>query len=216
MRLSEDLETASFVSITFVFQKNRSKVQTISQQCTGLDLCPVKCWARLIKRILSYAGTSVESPVNLVMLDGTLVELTDDDVASVLRAAVTAIGVEKLGFGSDKVSTHSIRASTVMALLLVRTRPLVIMRLGRWKSLAFTRYVRDQVLEAFSGLSFQMANQSDFFTATHELSHDDMEDLRNQLVLSSVAAHSAPHVASHNGPRSTPEDIAQSSFNVWA
>lgn len=164
----------------------------------------------MVKRVLSYEETSVESPVNLVKLDGVLVELTDDGVTSVLWATVTAIGVEKLGFGSNKVSTHSVRASTVMVLLLVKVRALVIMPLGRWKSLAFTRYVRDQVLEAFSGLSFQMADQSDFSTETHKLSSDNIEDLRYHLVLSSVAAHSALRVASQKRPRSTPE----SSFNV--
>ena len=213
---SEDLESASSISITFVFQKNRTKMQTITQQRTGLRLCPVRCWAKLVKRILSYAGTSGESPVNVVRVNGELVEVTDEEVTSVLRATVTAIGEQRLGFSSDRVSTHSVRASTVMALLLAQVKPLTIMWLGRWKSLAFTRYVRTQVLEAFSGLSVRMAAQSDFFTATHKLSDESMEELRNHLSLSSAVAHAAPDVAPLNGPRSTPEDHTQSSFNVWA
>ena len=91
-----DLEHASFVSITFVFQKNREKMQTISQRRTGLRLCPVRCWAQLVERVLSYPSATLSSPVNVVMVAGRLREVSDSDVITRLRSAVAAIGEQIL------------------------------------------------------------------------------------------------------------------------
>lgn len=46
--LSEDLDKALHVLIMVVFQKKRTRMQTISQRSSGLCLCPVRCWAQLV------------------------------------------------------------------------------------------------------------------------------------------------------------------------
>ena len=216
MHPSEDLESASYVSVTFEFQKNRTKFQTISQQRSGVHLCPVKCWARLIKRLASYHGHSGDTPVNVVLIDGKLVEVSDSDITVMLRSAVRSIGEASLGFRASEVSTHSIRSSTTMALLLSRVDVSVIMLLGRWKSASFMRYVREQVLECLTGVSFCMANQKDFFTASHALSLSNMTELRSQLNDPATLRLEATDVTSHYGPHSTTTLAPATAFRVWA
>ena len=66
-----------------------------------------------------------------------------------LRAAVTAIGEEKLGFKSSEIGTHPIRSGAAMAMFLGECPVYTIMMIGRWSSDAFLRYNRKQV-EQFS------------------------------------------------------------------
>jgi len=122
MDYSEDIEKATFVSITFEFQKNRDKRQTIFQQCTGLHLCPVKCWARLSKRVLSYSGSSHSSPINLAEIGGKVAQITNKNVISHLRTTVGSIGEKWLGFTKSEVGTHSLRSLAGMALFLTKVR----------------------------------------------------------------------------------------------
>ena len=156
-------------------------MQTISQQKTGRHLCSVKSWGKLIQRIHKYPDITIKTPVNVVLLNNKLVEITDRDITQTLKATVTLIGPEKLGFTKDEVGTHSIRTSTAMSLFLARVGVVTIMLLGRWKSDSFLRYIREHVLEALVRVSFRMANQKDFFTATHSLSETNMKKLRSQV-----------------------------------
>ncbi len=52
------LHEADTVSITFEFQKKDTKNDTITQhKSTDTLLCPVKVWARIIKRLLEHNDT---------------------------------------------------------------------------------------------------------------------------------------------------------------
>ena len=66
-----------------------------------------------------------------------------------LRAAVEAIGEDKLGFKSSEIGTHSLRSGAAMAMFLDQVAVYVIMMIGRWSSDAFLKYIRKQV-EQFS------------------------------------------------------------------
>jgi hypothetical protein len=64
---SPSLHLRDCVSITFERQKNDRKANTATQWRTADKLlCPVKIWASLIRRILSYKGTNKNSLVSLV------------------------------------------------------------------------------------------------------------------------------------------------------
>ena len=52
------IEFADTVSITFVFQKKKRKMVTVTQPRSGNTICPVRIWARIILRVLSYKGSS--------------------------------------------------------------------------------------------------------------------------------------------------------------
>ena len=57
---------ADTVSITFVFQKNKKKMITVTQPRSGKNICPVMVWAKIILRVLSYKGTSELTKINAV------------------------------------------------------------------------------------------------------------------------------------------------------
>jgi hypothetical protein len=60
---SPSLHLADCVSITFKRQKNDRKANIFTQWRTADKLlCPVKIWALLVRRVLSYKGTNQNSP----------------------------------------------------------------------------------------------------------------------------------------------------------
>ena len=63
------LHTATTVSVTFTLQKSNKRYATITQQSSGQEIDPVKSWASLVKRILSYENGSLDSPVDLYVSD---------------------------------------------------------------------------------------------------------------------------------------------------
>ena len=63
---SPSLHLADCVLITFKRQKNDRKANTVTQwQTADKLLCPVKIWASLVRRILSYKGTNKKFLVSL-------------------------------------------------------------------------------------------------------------------------------------------------------
>lgn len=65
-----------------------------------------------------------------------------------LRAIVSLLGEEKLGFSKDDIGLHSIRSGGSMAVFLSGTPVVVMQRIGRWSNEAFLEHAREQV-EAF-------------------------------------------------------------------
>jgi hypothetical protein len=64
---SPDLHLANSVSLTFEMQKNQVKFNTVMHGSTGYEfLCPVKQWAAVVNRILSYPGVTMDTPVSAV------------------------------------------------------------------------------------------------------------------------------------------------------
>ena len=60
------LTTADYVSITFQFQKNDERSDSVGMHRTDDPvICPVKAWAYTVRRILAYPDSSPSSQVNL-------------------------------------------------------------------------------------------------------------------------------------------------------
>ena len=73
---SPRLNLADCVSITFERQKNDRKEDTVTQWRTSdTILCPVKLWASIVTRILSYKGTNNDSPVSLAMHNHSMISI---------------------------------------------------------------------------------------------------------------------------------------------
>lgn len=144
------LEFADCVSITFEWQKNDCRFETVTQMATGdLLLCPVRAWAAVVRRILGYPGADENTPVSAVWRYGRIEHVTSPAMVNALRDAVKAIGKDKLGFMAEEIGTHSIRSGATMAMSLGECPVFMIMMIGRWSSDAFLRYIRKQV-EQFS------------------------------------------------------------------
>jgi hypothetical protein len=116
-------------------------------------LCPVKFWAAAIKQILSYPGTSPNTPINTYMKNGKLLQITLKMLLDRLRSVVRSIGEDALGFKAMEMGTHSIRSGAAMAMHLANVPVYTIMLVGQWSSDAFLRYIRKQVQEFSVGIS---------------------------------------------------------------
>lgn len=170
------LRYADTVSITFEFQKNDERDVTVTMHRTGDPvLCPCIAWADVVQRILGYPGTSSESTVCTVLVNGELRQLTSKDVLNKLRAVVRSLGTEYLGFKDSEIGTHSIRSSAAMSMYLAGVPVFTIMLIGRWSSDAFLRYIRRQVQQFSSGVSRRMIVSEGFFTIPE---YADAEDPR--------------------------------------
>ena len=131
-------ECADNVSITFEFQKKDERNDTVTQKDTDHTfMSPVKIWYAIVKRIRSYTGSNDDTPVSVVWRNKRIQHITSEEVIASLRAAVEAIGEEKIGFKSSKIGTHSIRSGAAMAMFLDKIPVYVIMMIGRWSSDAF-------------------------------------------------------------------------------
>ena len=169
-----DLHLADSLAITWVFQKNDERDATVTQHRTrDAELCPVRLWSAIVRRILSYPSTGPFTSVNTVLVDGKLLEVTSKMLLDRLRAIVKFVGEDRLGFKAMELGTHSIRSGAAMGMYLAGVPVFTIMLIGRWSSDAFLRYIRRQVQEFSSGVSARMIVNQDFFTIPDFAGHED-------------------------------------------
>jgi hypothetical protein len=170
------LHKAAFVSVTFEDQKNNHKFEKRTQQrSTDPTLCPVRAWASTISRILSYPGTSGDSPVNRYQDPQTKqppIYFSQQSLNFYLRHTIQQKPPGFFGYSHTNIGTHSIRSGAAMALYLADEPPHKIMLLGRWSSDAFLLYLRPEVLSSFSKLSTNMLSNDDYRHATQPTTTD--------------------------------------------
>ena len=79
---SASLHLANCVLVTFEQQKNDRKANTLTQWWTQDKLlCPVKIWALITRKILSYNRAKKNSPVSLVKHKNMIINVTVDMIA---------------------------------------------------------------------------------------------------------------------------------------
>ena len=160
----------------------------ITQHRNKYDLCPVKARAKMTKRIFNYKGKTMNSHINTVMIDDTLVEIKSEHVLQRIREVVKYFGIDDLGFNETEIATYSIRSSAAMQLFLNKYPTYQIMLLGRWSSDAFLKYIRRQILEFSKGISDSMV-QMEFYTVP-EVEYVDQNDPRTRNAASFATASS--------------------------
>ena len=197
---------ANSVSITFEFQKNRQKMVTVTQPRSGKKICPVLMWGKIVQRILSYKGTSENTPVNAVTVGKKIHFVRASELCNHLSHTVD--NMTGLGFSGKDVGTHSIRSSLAMALYLKKRMVSTIMLLGRWSSDAFLLYIRRQVQEFSTGVSADMVSQENFFTIP-DLEEHDPNDPRTRN------SQSFASTVSLNGPNASTEHTKRPALHVW-
>jgi len=80
---SDDLESADSVAITCEMQKNNLKHDTVIHGRTDDSvLCPVLQWARLVNRIWTYPGASLDTPVCTVWRNGRMEHITSKSITT--------------------------------------------------------------------------------------------------------------------------------------
>ena len=127
-------------------QKNGKKEEAITRKRSSVSsaFCPVRTWAGIVDRILSYPGTTLDSPVNTVQLtNGSLGSITGKAVSTRLKAIVSKLDST---FPLEKVTAHSIRATYATMLFRQGASLETVKLMGRWKSDAFLSYIRQNSL----------------------------------------------------------------------
>jgi hypothetical protein len=192
MRINHDdpkITEADVISITFRSQKNGEKNQTISMhKSNDSSICPVMVWASIVKRIRSYKNSTDESPVNCYLSrQGHIEHVTSTQIRTKIRAAAASIGEDSLGFKIEEIGCHSFRSGSAMAMYLAGVPVTTIQLIGRWKSDAFMRYIREQVDCFTLNVSSRMLTTKNFYTIP-EMSPDQ------QLNHSSVTKINGPNL----------------------
>ena len=162
----DDLFSADSISITFEFQKNDKRQETVTQEKSNDPLlCPVRSAASIIMFIVRIPGASPTTSINSFRSDdGSVILVSSSMILATLRAAADSMGEDVLGFASSEIGCHSIRSACAMALFLAGYAEFTIMLIGRWRSYSFLRYIRKQIQQFYSGISSHMIQQEHFFT----------------------------------------------------
>ena len=162
----DDLFSADSLSITFEFQKNDARQETVTQEKSKDPiLCPVRSAASIIMFMLQIPGVSPDTSINSFYCgDGRVTLVTSSMILHTLRAAADSMGPDVLGFSSSEIGCHSIRSACAMALFLAGYPEFTIMLAGCWRSYSFLRYICKQVQQFFSGISSRMLHREHFFT----------------------------------------------------
>ena len=120
-------------------------------------------WAYTVKRIRKLENSSDDSELSLhLSADGTIKKFLSETVRLKLRAIVELVGSETLGFTKEDVSFQCFWSGGAMAMVLSGTKDLKIQKLGRWRSLAFMEYIRDQIESFTLGVSQGMIEFKEF------------------------------------------------------
>ena len=165
-KTSHDLEKrAHYVTIRFVFQKNKERTDRRTQGRSRRYLCPVRAWARVCRRVITTCK-KVNASTQVCQLGdskGRITHVTSSRVRDLLRLTCNRFSKEK-GYGIDEheLGTRSIRSGAAMALFLQDHSVEKIKILGRWSSDAFLVYIRPQVLEWTNIMARDMASNKDF------------------------------------------------------
>jgi hypothetical protein len=154
------LDRAEYVTITFVSQKNRKKMDLQTQRRTGDPvLCLVVRYVFVICRILWQDPLAPkDTKINTNHVNTKTGTLTNDYVRDLLQSTCKTFGgPTAFGYSSTEIGNKSIRSGAAMSLFLSNdVSTAQIMLLGRWSSDAFLAYIRPQVLEWTSNMSRSM------------------------------------------------------------
>jgi hypothetical protein len=194
---------ADTVSIQFEWQKKLIRNDLVTQHDNeDPDFNPTVCAALLIQELRRMRGCTGETPIDTYMdRNGRRKRMTSKCMLAMLRAKLTVIGTERLGFTPAETGLHSIRSSAAMALYLAGQQVFIIMLLGRWSSDAFLRYIRPQVAEFSKGVSRAMIKHGTYFHVTTS----NREDPRTETSYPNMDPRA------HRGARPPAQ-----AFNVWA
>jgi hypothetical protein len=156
------LYSATEATLRIGNQKNGIKGETIHAECTGTDTSPVKSLARRVHHILSNGGSEQSYIYTCYLASGREWYISPNDINQALKQAAAAIGLFKLGYCKNDISSHSLRAGGAMAMHLNGCTDLQIRKQGRWRSDTFLMYIHEQISAFATGVSCLMSNDIQF------------------------------------------------------
>jgi hypothetical protein len=139
----DDLDRATFVTLTFTTQKNAVRGEVIGLSLSGDPfVCPVIATAQRVRHLLAH-HTPADTPLCTYFQDDQASYVTPTDIATTLRASVRALG-SAIGCHHSEFSACSQWAAGAMALLCAHVDSGTIRLLGRWHSDEMLRYLTVQ------------------------------------------------------------------------
>ena len=89
--------------------------------------------------------------------------ISASDIIAVLRAKTIRVKAARLGFAPEDVRTHCLSSGGAMAMHLVDVPNRILMTIGRWRSLGFVVYIREQISSFSVGVPVKISQQPWFW-----------------------------------------------------
>jgi hypothetical protein len=150
------LLTADAVTIRLENQKNGFKGAVLHHYASRRALCPVRSAVLLVHPIAHLPrdtglGTYISA-------DGAVQRVSAAEVRACVQAGAAGDGLENRGYDLARIGSHSLRSGGATHLKLCGCDELTIMKLGRWSSNTYLRYIQTQIGDLAKGLATKMAN----------------------------------------------------------
>ena len=125
-------------------QKSDQKNQSVHQEATGTDTCPI---IAIIRRLTTIRNNTF-NPQTCISAHFTHDSnnprlLHTSDMTATIRHAVTIQNLECHGLLPDLMGSHSLRAGGAMAMYLNGVSITTIKNLGQWMSDSFLMYIHE-------------------------------------------------------------------------
>jgi hypothetical protein len=151
----DDLNRATFVTLTFTTQKNAVRGEVIGLGLSGDPfICPVQSVASRVRHLRQHNAPPA-TPLCTYYSNNKAHYVTPDDISLTLKSSVRSIG-PSLGFNHKDVSARSLRAAGAMALLSAHVDTDTIQLLGRWRSDEMLKYLTVQAQPIMRDFSSRM------------------------------------------------------------
>jgi hypothetical protein len=155
------LNTATTAVMRITNQKNGTRGSRISHTTSGTKACPVRALARRVHYIMNHPECTEEDIISTYYSPRTRSArpLQSRDINTMIKSAVSLLGLDKKGFPPASVSSHSLRAGGAMAMHLNNIDSDKIRKQGRWSSDTFLMYIHEQISAFSSGLARTMSKE---------------------------------------------------------
>jgi hypothetical protein len=152
------LLTCDAATLKITNQKNGRMGQTVHQEATNKQNCPVRALAH---RIAHISNNRLSPDDNHLLCeyfhDDEWHSVTSKDIITMVRASAKLLKLGDQGIDPDLIGAHSLRAGGAMALKLHGFDDTTIMKVGRWTSLTFTQYIHNQIAHLAKDISQKMS-----------------------------------------------------------
>jgi hypothetical protein len=155
------LNTATTAVMRITNQKNGTRGSRISHTTSGTKACPIRALARRVHYIMNHSECNAEDIISTYHSPRTRSTrpLQARDMNTLIKSAVSLLGLDKKGFPPASVSSHSLRVGGAMAMHLNHVDRDKIRKQGRWSSDTFLMYIHEQISAFSSGLARKMSTE---------------------------------------------------------
>ena len=156
-----NLLQATSATINLENQKNGVKGSSVHHESSGdPNFDPIKSLARLVHGI---ALLPPDTPLGTyISSTGRQERVSSSDIAGMLRSGAIGDNLINAGYSLARIGTHSLRSGGAISLAINGVDHALIMKMGRWSSNTYLKYIQSQIGELTHGLSSAMARPMRF------------------------------------------------------